>query len=609
MLRDLYHYIIIARSGYFDKSYYLKVNLDVLEAGVNPLLHFIKHGWKEGRKPSAVFDINFYMSQNKDVCEARINPLLHYILFGINENRKTQRQNYHNNALLNKQLDGESTTSLQQHFNDLFALPDPWSYVDLYEQTKHKHILEIISGYQLGTGLEIGCAEGHFTEKLSRHCDSLMAIDISNVALNRAKDRCHSLNNVSFLQCDVFTELPKDRFDFIICAETLYYIKNRLSLRYFSKNIVNILKDHGKLVLVHANLVSDDRTMTGFDFNEIGSQFIAQTFSKLKSLEFIRELRTDLYRVQLFQKNHGKHKRKKIPREVIVRDSKYTNKDKVATLIKWGGCCITAAESTNLWKSPEIPILAYHRISTTGPSKLSSYRVSPENFERQLAYLQRYGYKSINLFNAFELINKYKKAPRGRLVVITFDDAYKDFYTTALPLLRKYGFTATVYVPVQFIGKSAEWDSIYGTTAKVMNWDEIREAAAEGISFGSHGLSHTKLTMLDKSTLISELTISKDILSKKLNREILSLSYPYNTTNENIINSAKHCGYLLAVGGEGFLNKNSDRLLIPRQEILGHDDIDSFILKLGNPIRANLYSTLNYKARRLLRDRNTYMNI
>jgi len=93
MLKDLYHYFLIARSGYFDPKYYLITYPDIRRADLDPLWHFVRCGWKEGRNPSDSFDTNYYLISNHDVKNENINPLIHYIKFGKSENRKTAPQN------------------------------------------------------------------------------------------------------------------------------------------------------------------------------------------------------------------------------------------------------------------------------------------------------------------------------------------------------------------------------------------------------------------------------------------------------------------------------------------------------------------------------------
>jgi glycosyltransferase involved in cell wall biosynthesis/GT2 family glycosyltransferase len=71
----------------FDTSYYLETNADVARAGVNPLRHFVEFGWKERRRPNPLFDVGWYLDNNPDVSKAGINPLVHFIRYGAAEGR------------------------------------------------------------------------------------------------------------------------------------------------------------------------------------------------------------------------------------------------------------------------------------------------------------------------------------------------------------------------------------------------------------------------------------------------------------------------------------------------------------------------------------------
>ncbi len=79
-------------SALFSTSYYLKTNPDVAAAGLNPLLHFETTGWIEGRNPDPVFDIRYYQAQNRDVAALGLNPLLHYVQSGAREGRNPSAQ-------------------------------------------------------------------------------------------------------------------------------------------------------------------------------------------------------------------------------------------------------------------------------------------------------------------------------------------------------------------------------------------------------------------------------------------------------------------------------------------------------------------------------------
>lgn len=71
----------------FDENYYLNEDLDVRNSNMNPLDHYIYHGWIGKRNPSSKFDGNYYLSRYQDVRESEVNSLVHYVLHGKDEGR------------------------------------------------------------------------------------------------------------------------------------------------------------------------------------------------------------------------------------------------------------------------------------------------------------------------------------------------------------------------------------------------------------------------------------------------------------------------------------------------------------------------------------------
>jgi len=90
MLYKRKEYRIIKNSGLFDQAFYLLTYPDVRKADIDPLTHFIEHGWRDGRNPSQEFETLYYLETNPDVKKAGINPLLHYLKHGRAEGRKIQ---------------------------------------------------------------------------------------------------------------------------------------------------------------------------------------------------------------------------------------------------------------------------------------------------------------------------------------------------------------------------------------------------------------------------------------------------------------------------------------------------------------------------------------
>lgn len=503
----------------------------------------------------------------------------------------------------------------KNYWDAVFSREDPWDYSNAYEQQKYRHTLDMMPDGSLSRVLELGCAEGLFTKMLSEKADDILAVDISDRALKRASVRCAGLDNVKFEQHDIaqgMQGMQGGEFDLIICSEILYYLRDRYAVEAFASQVKEVLPRGGFLLMTHANMVSDDKSQTGFDFNEIGAKFIGETFSSEPGLEFIRELRTELYRVQLFRRVQMPQKIPTLmeariphpPREVIQRNVNFEH-----NAIKHGGCVVTAAEARHCWVSTEIPVLMYHRVAHEGPESLSPYRVRPELFEQQLAYLQRYGYSSLSLGEFFD--SRFKKGAQsmpGKPVVLTFDDAYLDFYENSWPLLKKYGFNATVFVPVDFVGGHADWDREFGEPAQIMNWDQIIELNRQGVMFGSHSCVHRRLSELSEEEVLEDAERSKDTLEQKLGVNIADYCYPYAAASKQVQQVIASAGYKSAVCGIG--GDPPDRqnpFYIPRIEIFGSDSMDEFTKKLPVPTLASVSQRMKYYRLRAVRDRSTYM--
>lgn len=69
----------ISRSEYFDAEWYLEQNPDVAAAGMDPVVHFVRYGWREGRDPSASFKLRQYVEANPEVRDSGANPLIHFL--------------------------------------------------------------------------------------------------------------------------------------------------------------------------------------------------------------------------------------------------------------------------------------------------------------------------------------------------------------------------------------------------------------------------------------------------------------------------------------------------------------------------------------------------
>jgi peptidoglycan/xylan/chitin deacetylase (PgdA/CDA1 family) len=189
----------------------------------------------------------------------------------------------------------------------------------------------------------------------------------------------------------------------------------------------------------------------------------------------------------------------------------------------------------------KIPVLMYHEIAGRQDTA-SRLAVTPEAFASQLAYLSEQGFTTISVAKlASALAGEPGRLP-DRPVVITFDDGFADFHGAALPVLRRYGFTATVFVTTGWIADSGPHEA-GNRPGRMMSWSQIREAADAGIELGAHSHSHPQLDQLSAGTLRDELVISKALLEDGLGRAVSGLAYPYGYSNARVRRVAREVGY------------------------------------------------------------------
>jgi glycosyltransferase involved in cell wall biosynthesis/peptidoglycan/xylan/chitin deacetylase (PgdA/CDA1 family) len=232
--------------------------------------------------------------------------------------------------------------------------------------------------------------------------------------------------------------------------------------------------------------------------------------------------------------------------------------------------------------APRLPILMYHRVAAAGSASTARWRIDPGEFERQLELLRDAGYYSLS-FDQWRTAVGTRRAPRGKPIILTFDDGYVDFLEQAAPLLKKYDFGATVFVVAELVGRSNEWDADLGEQLPLMDWEEIGELAAGGVEIGSHSAHHLPLVTLGQGRLADDLARSKRLLEERLGTPVSSLSYPFGLHDATVQSVAGACGYEFAVTTDEWPASWSDSLLaLPRLEVHGDRTIGDFVTLLGS---------------------------
>ena len=133
---------------------------------------------------------------------------------------------------------------------------------------------------------------------------------------------------------------------------------------------------------------------------------------------------------------------------------------------------------------PPVPILMYHEISPAG-RPAAGWPCHPGAFAEQLAYLHDAGFQTVTAGRLAEVLAGAPGGLPDRAVVLTFDDGFEDFHRRALPLLDRYGYTATVFVTTGWV-QDAGRDAAGRRPGRMLSWSQVAEAAGAGMEVGAH---------------------------------------------------------------------------------------------------------------------------
>lgn len=184
-------------------------------------------------------------------------------------------------------------------------------------------------------------------------------------------------------------------------------------------------------------------------------------------------------------------------------------------------------------------VLMYHSVTEGGPAFFS---IRPIDFDWQLNFLQRNGFNVVSMSEILDEILGIKKLPE-RSVAITFDDGYLDNLTSALPILDKYGFPATIYVTSDYVVNKT---NIYGL--KLCEPGDLRELASHPlIEIGGHTKTHPRLSLLSDAQAEFEIVNGKNHLETMLGSQIRHFAYPKGDYSQRTVDLVRNAGFETAV--------------------------------------------------------------
>lgn len=220
--------------------------------------------------------------------------------------------------------------------------------------------------------------------------------------------------------------------------------------------------------------------------------------------------------------------------------------------------CITAAAAPmSTENGKEILVLNYHKIDSMD----DPLSIAPEDFDAQMKHLKENSYHSITADQLCDYLEKGTPLPT-RPLLITFDDGYSDNYHNAYPILKKYGFGATIFVIANDMGKRG-----------YLTWQQAKEMSRNGISIQSHTSNHRPLSKLSNSQAAKELKESRQLIQEKIGQPVQYIAYPEGSYNRLIKQLTEKAGYR---GGfsirYGTVDSASDRFNLERIAIFRTSD-------------------------------------
>lgn len=231
-----------------------------------------------------------------------------------------------------------------------------------------------------------------------------------------------------------------------------------------------------------------------------------------------------------------------------------------------------------------IPILMYHSISHELDTRRAPYYrtvTSPRTFARQMRWLAREGYQVISLADAGRRLGTAAGADAERLVAISFDDGFRDFFTEAHPVLSDLGFPSTVFLATDYL------DRQFPTGRDCLRTREVARLAAGGVAFGSHTVTHPKLRELTRPQLARELAESKEAIEHMTGTPVTLFSTPYAFPEDDtafvhtLANSLQSFGYTHGVTTcIGRASASDGPLFLSRLPVNELDDDKLFAAKL-----------------------------
>jgi len=232
----------------------------------------------------------------------------------------------------------------------------------------------------------------------------------------------------------------------------------------------------------------------------------------------------------------------------------------------------------------DVLVLCYHAVSDDWPAAMA---VTKRQLDQQLTLLTERGYVGTTFLQAV------REPPAEKTVAITFDDGYRSVAELAAPLLARFGFPGTVFVPTSYVGGGPmSWPGIegwvdgpYRDELIPLSWEELKELSAAGWEVGSHTRTHPRLTRLGDDELVAELEGSRRDCCSAMGVECRTIAYPFGQADRRVAEAAERAGFEAGAALPHPVPTRAEAFLWPRVGVDRADDLRRFGRKASPVMR------------------------
>jgi peptidoglycan/xylan/chitin deacetylase (PgdA/CDA1 family) len=216
-----------------------------------------------------------------------------------------------------------------------------------------------------------------------------------------------------------------------------------------------------------------------------------------------------------------------------------------------------------------LAILGYHKIGPPGPTAWETWNYVPDDvFADQLTALREGGWEPIDAGALRAALVGEGTLPE-RAALVTFDDGYRSAHDHALPVLRRLGFPAVLFVPTAYVGGTNVFDRDAEPEEPMCDWDELAALSRAGVSVQSHGVTHRAFSDISPAERLEEIAASKAAIEARLDEPVDLFAYPYGDDGDgaaDVGEALAAAGYRAAFGygGDPFVAPGENRYGLAR---------------------------------------------